>query len=67
MAKIDVHAPTCAGNLIIGSRNCPKCGVPLQITIEHVRGSGSSFVLVCSCGSRFTGNLTPGEQHPIQD
>jgi hypothetical protein len=61
---INVRAPGCAGNLFLRDRQCPKCGKPVQITIQDVRGN--DFRANCfSCGQGITGPLSLEEKRLI--
>jgi hypothetical protein len=61
----DLRAPGCAGNLFIGSRNCPQCGSFIQITIENVRNQGTGFAAFCLGGHDVAGSLTTAEQELV--
>ena len=52
---IDVRAPGCAGNEFDWYCKCPKCGAPIQLTIQNRTSTG--FDAVCSCGQKVRGQL----------
>ena len=52
---IDVRAPGCAGNEFEEYCKCPKCGSPIQLTMQN--RTRTSFDAVCSCGQKVKGQL----------